>query len=200
MCGAPGSVPHTAWCTWCTGHTAALLHVVAEPSHVAWVVWWLKGSGRRAPTARGAQPAVRLCYVQARRAVGGSSTWQREQAVQSSMASTARMVPKPTSHSSITGSRSCSHSNVVGGWSLLHKLGAEMVLADDVAVRLRLLRNTLMHGACVPGRRHAIGCGTLAHEPCPERDSRASPKVNVLSAFHMNHSWNYPSLGSKLAW
>ena len=124
--------------------------------------------------------------------MGGSSTWQREQAVQSSMASTARMVPKPTSHSSITGSRSCSHSNVVGGWSLLHKLGAEMVLADDVAVRLRLLRNTLMHGACVPGRRHAIGCGTLAHETCPERDSRASPKVNVLSAFHMNHSWNYP--------
>ena len=96
------------------------------------------------------------------------------------MASTARMVPKPTSHSSITGSRSCSQSNVVGGWSLLHKLGAEMVLADDVAVRLRLLRNTLMHGACVPGRRHAIGCGTLAHEPCPERDSRASPKVNVF--------------------
>ena len=108
----------------------------------------MKGSGRRAPTAHGAQPAVRLCCVQARRAVGGSSTWQREQAVQSSMASTARMVPKPTSHSSITGSRSCSHSNVVGGWSLLHKLGAEMVLADDVAVRLRLLRNTLMHGAC----------------------------------------------------
>ena len=87
--------------------------------------------------------------------MGGSSTWQREQAVQSSMASTARMVPKPTSHSSITGSRSCSHSNVVGGWSLLHKLGAEMVLADDVAVRLRLLRNTLMHGAYVPFRRHA---------------------------------------------
>ena len=61
-------------------------------------------------------------------------------------------------------------------------------------VRLRLLRNTLMHGACVPGRRHAIGCGTLAHETCPERDSRASPKVNVLSAFCTYYSWNYPDM------
>ena len=124
--------------------------------------------------------------------MGWSSTWQREQAVQSSMASTARMVPKPTSHSSIIGSRSCSYSNVAGGWSLLRTSGAEMVLADDLAVQLRLLRNTLMHGACVPGRRHAIGCGTLAHETCPERDSRASPKVNALSAFHTYYSWNYP--------
>ena len=91
--------------------------------------------------------------------MGGSSTWQREQAVQSSMASTARMVPKPTSHSSITGSRSCSHSNVAGGWSLLRKLGAGMVLADDVAVQLRLLRSTLAHDVAAPRRLDTTAVG-----------------------------------------
>ena len=192
MCGAPGSVPHTAWCTWCTGHAAALLHVVAEPSHVVGVVWWLKGSVRRAPTARGAQPAVRLCCVQARRAVGGSSTWQREQAVRSSMASTARMVLKPTSHSSITGSRSCSHSNVAGGWSLLRNLGAPLTVARCSPSPRRCDSRHPQHsgrpGNCLVSR----ACGTLAHERGPERDFRASPKVNVLSAFLANYSWNYP--------
>ena len=121
MGGALGSVPHTPRCTWCTGHAPALLHVVAEPSHVARVVWWLKGSGRQAPTAHGAQRAVSLGCVQAGRAVSGNSTWQREAVCRISMASTGRMVPKPTSHRSITGSRSCSHCNVAGGWSLLRK-------------------------------------------------------------------------------
>ena len=37
------------------------------------------------------------------------------------MASAARMVLKPSSHSSITGRRRCSHSNVAGGWTLLRK-------------------------------------------------------------------------------
>merc|ERR1712230_344098 len=61
MGGALGSVPHTPRCTWCTGHAPALLHVVAEPSHVARVVWWLKGSGRQAPGSakRGAGSAWR---------------------------------------------------------------------------------------------------------------------------------------------
>ena len=123
MGGALGSVPHTPRCTWCTGHAPALLHVVAEPSHVARVVWWLKGSGRQAPTAHGAQRAVSLGCVQAGRAVSGNSTWQREAVCRISMASTDRMVPKPTSHRSITGSRSCSHCNVAGGWSLLRNSG-----------------------------------------------------------------------------
>ena len=42
------------------------------------------------------------------------------------MASAARMVLKPSSHSSITGRRRCSHSNVAGGWTLLHNLGAPL--------------------------------------------------------------------------
>ena len=42
------------------------------------------------------------------------------------MASAARMVLKPSSHSSITGRRRCSHSNVAGGWTLLRTLGAPL--------------------------------------------------------------------------
>ena len=112
--------------TWRAARASALLHVVAEPSHVARVVWWLKGSGRQAPTAHGAQRAVSLGCVQAGRAVSGSSTWQREAGRRSSMASAARMVLKPSSHSSITGRRRCSHSNVAGGWTLLRNLGAPL--------------------------------------------------------------------------
>ena len=45
------------------------------------------------------------------------------------MASAARMVLKPSSHSSITGRRRCSHSNVAGGWTLLRTLGAPLTVA-----------------------------------------------------------------------
>ena len=45
------------------------------------------------------------------------------------MASAARMVLKPSSHSSITGRRRCSHSNVAGGWTLLRTLGAPLTAA-----------------------------------------------------------------------
>ena len=154
----------------------------------------MKGSGRRAPTAHGAQPAVRLCCVQARRAVGGSSTWQREQAVRSSMASTARMVPKPTSHSCITCSRSCSHSNVAGGWSLLRNLGAPLTVARCSSSARRCDSCELHHAGLTRIGLVSRACGTLAHERGPERDFRASPKVNALSAFHpvLYYSWNYP--------
>ena len=57
------------------------------------------------------------------------------------MASAARMVLKPSSHSSITGRRRCSHSNVAGGWTLLRNLGplsqwhaAAPALADAIHV------------------------------------------------------------------
>ena len=91
------------------------------------------------------------------------------------MASAARMVLKPSSHSSITGRRRCSHSNVAGGWTLLRNLGAPL---------------TAVHCSASPRRRHScelhhadltrIGlvsraCGTLADERGPERDSCASP-------------------------
>ena len=45
------------------------------------------------------------------------------------MASAARMVLKPSSHSSITGRRRCSHSNVAGGWTLLRTLGVPLTVA-----------------------------------------------------------------------
>ena len=91
---------NTVAATWCTRQSAAPLHVVAEPSHVARLIWWLKGGGRRAPAARGAQPAVRLCCVRAgRAALSASSTCHRKEAARSSIASTARMVPKSASHS-----------------------------------------------------------------------------------------------------
>ena len=175
MGGALGSVPHTPRCTWCTGHAPALLHVVAEPSHVARVVWWLKGSGRQAPTAHGAQRAVRLGCVQAGRAVSGSSTWQREAGRRSSMASAARMVLKPSSHSSITGRRRCSHSNVAGGWTLLRTLGAPLTVARCSSSPRRCDSCELHHAGLTRNGLVSRACGTLADERGPERDSCASP-------------------------
>ena len=189
MGGALGSVPHTPRCTWCTGHAPALLHVVAEPSHVARVVWWLKGSGRQAPTAHGAQRAVSLGCVQAGRAVSGSSTWQREAGRRSSMASAARMVLKPSSHSSITGRRRCSHSNVAGGWTLLRTLGAPLTVARCSSSPRQCHSWPATHASWSRIARVSRACGTLAHERGPER---ASPKVNVLSPVQVNYSWNYP--------
>ena len=119
--------------TWRAARAHALLHVVAQPSHFARMERWLKGSVRRAPAAHGAQRVVRLGCVRACRAVGRSSTWKREQAVRSSTASTARMVPKSTSHSSSTGSHGCSHSNVAGGWTLLRNLGAPLTAVHSSA-------------------------------------------------------------------
>ena len=49
------------------------------------------------------------------------------------MASAARMVLKPSSHSSITGRRRCSHSNVAGGWTLLRNLGAPLTAVHSSA-------------------------------------------------------------------
>ena len=45
------------------------------------------------------------------------------------MASAARMVLKPSSHSSITGRRRCSHSNVAGGWTLLRTMRVPLTAA-----------------------------------------------------------------------
>ena len=73
-----------------------------------------------------AERSVRSAWAVCKRAVSGNSTWQREAVCRISMASTGRMVPKPTSHRSITGSRSFSHCNVAGGWSLLRNLGAPL--------------------------------------------------------------------------
>ena len=96
---ARSTTVNTAVGTRCTTQAATLLQVLAEPSHVARIMWWLKGSGRRAPAARGAQRAVSLGCVRAGRAVSASSTCHREAEARSSITSTARMVPKPASHS-----------------------------------------------------------------------------------------------------
>ena len=110
------------------------------------------------------------------------------------MASTARMVPKPTSHGSITGSRSCSHSNVAGGWSLLRTSGDQMLRSDEAAAQLRLLRSTLAHDVATPRRLDTTAVAMQDAGAIPERDFRASPKVNALSAFQVNYSWNYPKV------
>ena len=94
-----GTTVNTAVGIRCTPQASALLHVLAEPSHVAWIERWLKGSARRAPAARGAQRAVSLGCVRAGRAVSASSTCHREPEARSSIPSTARMVPMPASHS-----------------------------------------------------------------------------------------------------
>ena len=65
------------------------------------------------------------------------------------MASAARMVLKPSSHSSITGRRRCSHSNVAGGWTLLRTLGAPLTVARCSSSPRR------GHGGMAVGRLHA---------------------------------------------
>ena len=169
---------NTAVGTWRAARAHALLHVVAQPSHFARMERWLKGSVRRAPAAHGAQSAVRLGCVRACQAVGWSSTWKREQAVRSSTASTVRIVPKPTSHSSSTGSRSCSHSNVAGGWTLLRNLRAPLTVAHCSSSARRCDSS----GATCNGPRGmgrgCRACGTLAHERSPEL------RLNALSAFY----------------
>ena len=94
-----GTTVNTAVGTRCTPQASALLQVLAERSHVARIERWLKGSARRAPAARGAQRAVRLCRVRAGRAVSASSTCHRQAEARSSIPSTTMMVPMPASHS-----------------------------------------------------------------------------------------------------
>ena len=86
------------------------------------------------------------------------------------MASAARMVLKPSSHSSITGRRRCSHSNVAGGWTLLRTLGAPLTVARCSSSPRR------GHGGMAVGRLHAavgreMSChGLQERGACPERN------------------------------
>ena len=96
------------------------------------------------------------------------------------MASAARMVLKPSSHSSITGRRRCSHSNVAGGWTLLRNLGAPLTVARCSSSPRRCDSSG---ATCTGPRRMSRGsraCGALAHERSPEL-RRAH--LNALSAF-----------------
>ena len=110
---------------------------------------------------------VRLGCVRACRAVGRSSTWKREQAVRSSTASTARMVPKSTSHSSSTGSHGCSHSNVAGEWTLLRNLGAPLTAVRCSASARRCERSVPTRAGHRYLGRASGACGTLEHERAP---------------------------------
>ena len=77
------------------------------------------------------------------------------------MASAARMVLKPSSHSSITGRRRCSHSNVAGGWTLLRTLGAPLTAAR-CSSRARRCDSSV--ATCTGTRamgRGSRACGTL---------------------------------------
>ena len=105
------------------------------------------------------------------------------------MASAARMVLKPSSHSSITGRRRCSHSNVAGGWTLLRTLGAPLTVARCSSSPRR------GHGGMAVGRLHAAvgrerSChGLQERGACP----RACPRgANLLWPFQLDHSWTYP--------
>ena len=102
------------------------------------------------------------------------------------MASAARMVLKPSSHSSITGRRRCSHSNVAGGWTLLRTLGAPLTVARCSSSPRR------GHGGMAVGRLHAAvgrerSChGLQERGACPE--PRACPRgANLLSPFRVTY-------------
>ena len=87
----------TAAHSMCTVEAPALQQARAESSHLTRIVWWLKGSARRAPATAPALRAVSLCLCVRDVAVSGSSTWRVDRVSWSTMASTARMVPKPSS-------------------------------------------------------------------------------------------------------
>ena len=91
------------------------------------------------------------------------------------MASAARMVLKPSSHSSITGRRRCSHSNVAGGWTLLRTLGVPLTVARCSSGARRCERSVPTRAGHRYLGRASGACGTLEHERGPERDSCASP-------------------------
>ena len=109
------------------------------------------------------------------------------------MASAARMVLKPSSHSSITGRRRCSHSNVAGGWTLLRTLGAPLTVARCSSSPRRCDSCELHHAGLTRNGLVSRACGTLADERGPERDSCASPEVTALSPFRVTYSWTHPT-------
>ena len=84
------------------------------------------------------------------------------------MASAVRMVLKPSSHSSITGRRRCSHSNVAGGWTLLRTLGAPPTAARCSSSARRCDSCELQHAGLTRMGRGSPACGTLEHERGPE--------------------------------
>ena len=108
------------------------------------------------------------------------------------MASAARMVLKPSSHSSITGRRRCSHSNVAGGWTLLRTLGGPLTVARCSSSPRRCDSCELHHAGLTRNGLVSRACGTLADERGPERDSCASPEVTALSPFRVTYSWTHP--------
>ena len=91
------------------------------------------------------------------------------------MASAARMVLKPSSHSSITGRRRCSHSNVAGGWTLLRTLGAPLTVARCSSSPRR------GHSGMAVGRLHAaVGRERSCHPPGAWRGPRARSSEGVF--------------------
>ena len=88
------------------------------------------------------------------------------------MASAARMVLKPSSHSSITGRRSFSHSNVAGGWTLLRTSGAPLTAARCTSSAGQCHSCELQHGRLTRTSRASRACEGLAHERGPELGHR----------------------------
>ena len=86
------------------------------------------------------------------------------------MASAARMVLKPSSHSSITGRRRCSHSNVAGGWTLLRTMRVPLTAARCSSGARRCERSVPTRAGHRYLGRASGACGTLEHERGPERD------------------------------
>ena len=97
------------------------------------------------------------------------------------MASAARMVLKPSSHSSITGRRRCSHSNVAGGWTLLRTLGAPLTVARCSSSPRR------GHGGMAVGRLHAAVGREMSCHGLQERG--AGPERDVKKWASMRKRW-----------
>ena len=152
----------------CTRRAPALLHARAESSHLTRIVWWLKGSARRAPETAAALRAVSLCLCVRDVAVSGSSTWRVGGVSWSSMASTARVVLKLASFGSHHGRRCCSYSDVARGWTAAAHVRSPLTVARCSASARRC---DSCEATCAPLTRMGRGsraCGTLAHGRGPE--------------------------------
>ena len=133
----------------CTRRAPALLHARAESSHLTHIVWWLKGSARRAPATAPALRAVSLCLCVRDVAVSGSSTWRVDRVSWSTMASTARMVPKPSSLGS--------HQRASIEFILYRRWRMDDCAGDGVSAAARRRSGSSAAAAAWHGRRWA-GC------------------------------------------
>ena len=175
--------------TGCTGRAPACPHATAKQSRVASTERWSISSAQRPPATHGEQVAVRLRCVRAGRAVSGSGAWLVVVVAPSSMASTARMGPKPASH----GSHHWPPQVLIlqrRRW--MDEQRPWQGPSHGRALQLQSSPMRFLTPLTCAGVRNRPRPPSLWSAGAREGPRRAMAQVNVLSAFQRRSSWNYP--------